>query len=49
MIEHGRSSIEYWILFIIFDHLYLSGYYSYLIKVCLGLGEDAKSGFALFN
>jgi len=30
-------------------YLYQSGYYSYLIKVGLGLGEDANGSFALFN
>jgi len=30
-------------------YLYQSGYYSYLIKVGLGLGEDTKVSFALFN
>jgi len=39
MIRHCLSSF----------HLYQSGYYSYLIKVGLGLGEDAKGVFALFN
>jgi len=30
-------------------YLYQSGYYSYLIKVGLGLGEESKASFALFN
>jgi len=30
-------------------YLYQSGYCSYLIKVGLGLGEDAKVSFPLFN
>jgi len=36
-------------LFIICDYLYQSGYYSYLIKVGLGMGEDNKGSFTLFN
>jgi hypothetical protein len=31
------------------SYLYQSGYYSYLIKVGLGLSEDACVVFALFN
>jgi len=30
-------------------HLYQFGYYSYLIKVDLGLGEDPNGSFELFN
>jgi len=30
-------------------YLYQSGYDSYLVKVGLGLGQDAKGSFALFN
>jgi hypothetical protein len=37
------------VLFIICNYLYQSGYYSYLIRVGLGLGDDVKSSFALFN
>ncbi len=31
------------------SYLYQSGYYSYLIKVGLGLSEDARIALALFN
>ncbi len=30
-------------------YLYQFGYYSYFIKFGLGLGEDAKGSFALFD
>jgi len=36
-------------IFTICGCLYQSGYYSYLIKIGLGLGEDTKGSFALFN
>jgi len=49
MIRHCLSSFQQWSLFIICGYLYQSGYYSYLIKVDLGLGENAKGCFALFN
>ncbi len=49
MIWHFLSPIQYWCLFIICSYLFQSGYYSYLIKVGLGLGEDAEASFALFN
>ncbi len=49
MIWQCLSSIQYWILFIIYGYLYQSGYNSYLIMVGLGLDEDSKGGFALFN
>jgi len=35
--------------FIIYGYWYQSGYYSYLIRVGLGLAEGAKGSFALFN
>ena len=31
------------------SYLYQSGYYSYLIKVGLGLDEDTRVALALFN
>ncbi len=40
MIEHGLSSIQYWSLFIIWNYLYQSGYYSYFIKVGLVCSEN---------
>ncbi len=49
IIEHIEIQLSTEVLFIICDFLYQSGYHSYLIKVGLGLGEDAKSSFALFN
>ncbi len=49
MIWHCLSSIQYWSLTIICSYLSQSGYYSYLIKVGFGFGEDAKVSFALFN
>jgi len=48
-ISQCLSSIQYWSLFIICSFLYQSSYYSYLIKVGLGLGEEANDSFALFN
>jgi len=49
MTWHSLSSFKYCSLFIICHYSYQSSYYSYLIKVGLGLSEDAKSRFALFN
>jgi len=46
IIEHVEVQLNTEVLFIICDYLYQSGYYSYLIKVGLGLGEDAKLGCA---
>ncbi len=36
-------------LFIICGYLYQSGYYSYLIRIGLGLGVETKGSFVLFN
>jgi len=46
MMWHSLSSIQYWSLLIICNYLYQFCYYSYLIKVGLGLGQEAKSSFA---
>jgi len=43
------SSIHYWSLFIICSNLNQFDNYSYIIKVGLGLGKDAKGSFALYN
>ncbi len=42
-----NSSSEVYSSFV--SYVYQSGYYSYLIKVGLGLGEDACIVFALIN
>jgi len=45
MMWNYLSLIQYWSLFIICGYLYQTMYYSYLIKVGLGLDEDTKWAF----